>query len=102
MGRHPFSGVWLGRGEMPIEKAIQEGRFAYGASAERNQMRRPPGTLPLDTYGSGIAALFEKALSINSARPTAIEWANALGTIANSLRSCIKSTAHFYPQQLGA
>jgi DNA-binding helix-hairpin-helix protein with protein kinase domain len=102
MGRHPFSGVWLGRGEMPIEKAIQEGRFAYGISAERLQMRRPPGTLSLNTYGNGIAALFEKAFSLNSARPTAVEWAGALGMIASSLRSCIKSTAHFYPQQLGA
>ena len=28
MGRHPYSGHFLGSGEMPIERAIREHRFA--------------------------------------------------------------------------
>ena len=43
MARHPFSGRFLGTGEMPMERAISEYRFAYGANAAANQMRRPPG-----------------------------------------------------------
>ena len=37
MGRHPFAGRYSGAGEMPIEKAIAEYRFAYGpqSGAER-------------------------------------------------------------------
>ncbi|HEX3128568.1 MAG TPA: hypothetical protein VH394_14650, partial [Thermoanaerobaculia bacterium] len=30
MGRHPFAGRYSGPGDMPIEKAIAEHRFAYG------------------------------------------------------------------------
>src|SRR5262245_7319814 len=41
MGRHPFSGAFLGAGEMPLERAIRESRFAYGADAETRRMRQP-------------------------------------------------------------
>ena len=33
LGRHPFSGTFLGRGDMPLERAIRELRFAYGRFA---------------------------------------------------------------------
>src|SRR5262249_60225971 len=39
MGRHPFSGNFLGAGEMTLERAIREFRFAYGADAEVRKMR---------------------------------------------------------------
>src|SRR5262250_3136852 len=39
MGRHPFSGRFLGAEEMSLERAIKEFRFAYGADAETRQMR---------------------------------------------------------------
>ena len=47
MGRHPFSGAFLGRGDMPLERAIKEFRFAYGPGAASRQMKQPPATLPL-------------------------------------------------------
>ena len=31
-GRHPYAGIYAD-GEMPIERAIAESRFAYGAAA---------------------------------------------------------------------
>ena len=49
MGRHPYSGNFLGAGEMSLERAIKESRFAYGADAEVRKMRQPPGTLALDS-----------------------------------------------------
>lgn len=41
VGRHPFSGTYLGPGEMSLEKAIKEFRFAYGASAATKMMKPP-------------------------------------------------------------
>ena len=37
MGRHPFSGAYLGAGEMPLERAIREFRFAYGVNVEERK-----------------------------------------------------------------
>jgi DNA-binding helix-hairpin-helix protein with protein kinase domain len=38
MGRHPFSGRYLGPGDMPIEKAIKGFSFAYSNSAATMMM----------------------------------------------------------------
>jgi DNA-binding helix-hairpin-helix protein with protein kinase domain len=61
MGRHPYSGRFLGVEEMSLERAIHEFRFAYGAKAEEKQMRQPPGTLSLNAIPSPIAELFSRA-----------------------------------------
>ncbi len=42
MGRHPFVGGFLGGSDMPIEKAIEEFRFAY--SSDRNRTRMEAAT----------------------------------------------------------
>jgi len=104
MGRHPYAGVWRGPGDMPIERAIAENRFAYGTNAARFQIGRPPATLQLDAFGPAIASLFESAFSAapNPKRPTATEWIGALGALAQSLQQCTKSQAHFYPKQSSA
>src|SRR3954471_21769031 len=47
MGRHPFSGVYHGHGDMPLEKAIQNGLFAYAKDAKSRKMTPPPNTLPV-------------------------------------------------------
>jgi DNA-binding helix-hairpin-helix protein with protein kinase domain len=36
MGRHPFAGRYLGLGEMPIERAIAECRFAYSRDSAQS------------------------------------------------------------------
>ncbi len=41
MGRHPFAGRFLGRGDMPIPRAISEFRFAYSAMRADVQMDNP-------------------------------------------------------------
>ncbi len=48
---------------MPIERAIAESRFVYGANAAQFGMTRPPGTLALGTFGEDIARLFESAFA---------------------------------------
>jgi hypothetical protein len=46
VGRHPFAGRFHGAGEMPIERAIAESRFAYARESKRTQMTQPPFTWP--------------------------------------------------------
>ena len=103
MARHPFSGMYLGRGDMPIEKAIQEHRFAYGKQAAARQMRPPPHTLSLTMVSEPLARLFERAFSPEGARggrPGAREWVTALEGL--QLRTCPRSTAHQYVSTLAA
>ncbi|HEX3651623.1 MAG TPA: hypothetical protein VHU18_02230 [Rhizomicrobium sp.] len=117
MGRHPYAGVPLHKGEMPIERAIKERRFAYGANAALMGMARPPHTVPLETFGPSIAQLFEAAFSAQTVmqtdssgktavqsppRPTALAWLNQIGQLAQSLKQCSASAAHFYPKHLAS
>src|SRR6266511_1534558 len=81
IGRHPFAGRYSGSGDMPIEKAIAEYRFAYGPDRASNGMERPPGTIPLETLGAEIAQQFAHAFSRsgrNGSRPVAKSWVAAL------------------------
>ena len=98
-GRHPYAGVYAD-GEMPLERAIAESRFAYGASAASLGMSAPPGTLPLTTFGRPIARLFERAFAPpggEEQRPSAIEWIEALQQLEQDLKTCPRSPRHFYP-----
>ena len=63
MGRHPFAGRYLGDGDMPIEQAIAEYRFAFSRDAARLEMAAPPQTLPLERITPRLAPLFEQAFS---------------------------------------
>jgi DNA-binding helix-hairpin-helix protein with protein kinase domain len=104
MARHPFSGMYLGSGDMPIEKAIQELRFAYGSRAAVRLMRPPPHTLSLTMVSEPLARLFERAFSPegvrDGGRPGAREWVTALEGL--KLRTCPRSRAHHYVSTLAA
>jgi DNA-binding helix-hairpin-helix protein with protein kinase domain len=99
-GRHPFAGIYAD-GEMPLERAIAEARFAYGAHAESLGMSAPPGTLPLTTFGRPIARLFERAFAPpggEEERPSAIEWIDALQDLERQLTACPRRPRHFHPR----
>lgn len=99
MGRHPFAGRFVGEGEMPIERAIGEGRFAYGAESAAFQMERPPGAPSLGVVSPAVAGLFERAFARESreaGRPTAREWAAGLEELEHALRQCAFSPAHWH------
>ena len=104
MGRHPFAGRYSGLGEMPIEKAIGEYRFVYGPDRAKNGMERPPGTVPLETMGDGIAKLFIQAFgrdgSGDGGRPVAATWVDALGKLKSNLRGCSRASWHHYAGEL--
>jgi DNA-binding helix-hairpin-helix protein with protein kinase domain len=96
-GRHPFAGVCT-EGDMPIERAIAESRFAYGAGAASRGMSPPPASLPLDAFGPRVAALFESAFAPpgDAPRPSAVEWVEALAALEQELVPCAAVKAHFH------
>lgn len=104
MGRHPFAGRYSGQGDMPIERAISEYRFAYAAAAARLQMAPPPHSLTLTALPQEVGILFERAFARGSehsdARPTAHLWAGALEQMERQLRQCQGDPGHFYSTHL--
>jgi DNA-binding helix-hairpin-helix protein with protein kinase domain len=104
MGRHPFAGRFLANGDMPIEKAIYEFRFAFGRSAAGYQMAPPPFAPKLIVASARIADLFERAFSPESARaggrPTASQWVGALDALTHELKTCPTYPAHKYHHTL--
>ena len=99
MGRHPFAGRFLGPGDMGIEKAIAEFRFAYGANAKSFLMEPPPGVPPLISVSPPIVQLIERAFSrdgVNGSRPTAKQWIAALETLETQLTKCSAISSHYY------
>jgi DNA-binding helix-hairpin-helix protein with protein kinase domain len=99
MGRHPFSGRYLGAGEMPLERAISERRFAYGADAEARKMRQPPGTLALDSMPPPLVDLFRRAF-LSTDRPRSREWIENLDALAKALKKCDSHSGHYYYREL--
>ncbi|MCK5684067.1 hypothetical protein KAJ27_08095, partial [bacterium] len=63
MGRHPFAGVYLGKGDLPLKKAISEYRYAYSSGASGKQMKSPPNSVTPSILPSEISMLFERAFS---------------------------------------
>jgi DNA-binding helix-hairpin-helix protein with protein kinase domain len=104
-GRHPFAGRYLGRGDMSIEQAIAEFRFAYGHGRAAAQMECPPGVPPLEAASAPLALLFERAFAregANGLRPRADEWVLALETLERQTRQCSANASHHYPSGLPA
>src|SRR5262249_9105875 len=99
MGRHPFSGNCLGAGEMTLERAIREFRFAYGADAEVRKMRQPPGTLALDSMPPPLVDMFRRAF-LTTDRPQPREWIEPLDALAKALKKCVLHSGHYYFQRL--
>jgi serine/threonine protein kinase len=99
MGRHPFSGCYLGAGEMPLERAIRESRFAYGDDAEARKMRPPPGALALDAAPPSLADLFRRAF-LSTDRPHPREWIEQLDALSKALKKCELHSGHYYYREL--
>ncbi len=105
MGRHPFAGRYQGRGDMPIERAIKEHRFAFGPHAAAWLMEPPPHTLPFATLPRPVANLFEQAfvpLTVGQGRPGPRAWVAALERLNRELRPCGQNALHKYPRALPA
>ena len=106
MGRHPFAGRFSGTGDMPIEKAISEFRFAFGTGAAAKLMAPPPSSLPFTSVSPVVAQLFERAFSKEAAergsRPKASEWVQTLEEFQRGLLTCQRDSIHKYNRGLGS
>ena len=104
MARHPFSGRFRGTGDMPMERAISEYRFAYGSNAATMQMQPPPASLGLNGVTPDLALLFERAFSRQGSqpngRPQAREWETALQELEGHLKKCSVNPAHQFVDTL--
>ncbi len=103
VGRHPFAGRYFGAGEMTIERAIAEGRFAFSRDKKATLMEPPPASLVLDDLPPGIGELFEGAFrpaSADSGRPTAEQWAKRLDELIRQRATCSFDPTHIYYSRL--
>jgi DNA-binding helix-hairpin-helix protein with protein kinase domain len=101
MGRHPFSGIYKGKGNQPtISEAIQEGRFAYSQRTLSTQMEPPPHVPVLTDVPTEVAAAFQRAFGSPAlkaqARPTAVEWVPILERMEKSIIECKANPAHYF------
>ena len=99
MGRHPFAGKFLGPGEMPIEKAIAEQRFAFARDSQLTQMLPPPACITLAHLPQEIGDLFTSAFGTDgtgSVRPDGRQWIAELDALAGRLIVCSNNKAHLY------
>ncbi len=100
LGRHPFAGRYSGTGDMPIETAIQQFRFAYARDAASKQMQPPPNVPGLGLLPNDVADLFEAAFGskgVNGGRPSASDWIEPLQKLEDALKSCSSNRSHVYP-----
>ena len=96
MGRHPFAGKYGGAGDMQIEQAIREFRYAYSTTAASKLMAPPPNALGMDAVPYRLRHLFERAFNEATNRPTPGEWIQELNALKNRLRTCPRNSAHKY------
>lgn len=99
-GRHPFAGRYSGPGDMPIEKAIPEFRYAYGRDIARTRMSPPPLSASPAAASPWISDLWERAFGTEGAkpggRPKAEDWVQALTKLEQHFKRCSSRPSHFY------
>lgn len=103
MGRHPFAGRFLGRGDMPIEEAIGEFRFAFAPDTQRTRMQPPPNCITLEDLSPEAGELFVKAFAPTApqdGRPTGEQWTAAMDSLSHQLKQCGANRAHTFFQRL--
>lgn len=99
-GRHPFAGRYSGPGDMPIEKAIPEYRYAYGRDTARSRMSPPPLSASPAAASPWVSELWERAFGTEGAkpggRPKAEDWVQALTKLEQHFKRCSSRPSHFY------
>jgi DNA-binding helix-hairpin-helix protein with protein kinase domain len=99
-GRHPYSGVYQGKKDVPLEQAIRNHWFAYSRQVHTQVVRPPPGAVPLALLGPEIAGAFEAAFAGTLQRPKAEDWYRLLGGLESALARCADDSSHVYPNHM--
>jgi DNA-binding helix-hairpin-helix protein with protein kinase domain len=99
VGRHPFAGRYHGPGDLSIEKAIAERRFAFSKKRSETLVDPPPASLLLEDLPAGVADLFEAAFRSEdgASRPTPLDWINQLDVLMKRRKVCKFDQIHVYP-----
>ncbi len=102
VGRHPFAGRYNGPGDMTIEKAIAERRFAFSKHQEETLVNPPPASLELKDLPPTLGVLFERAFRKleGEERPTPEQWAAELENLLRLRQECEIDSAHVYYNSL--
>lgn len=103
VGRHPFAGRYRGQGDMHIEQAIGERRFAFSRHSDETQVDPPPCSLTLDDVSPHVAQMFENAFRLDprsdGKRPTPRDWVVALEDMLRRRKECQFDPSHVYFSQ---
>jgi DNA-binding helix-hairpin-helix protein with protein kinase domain len=105
-GVHPFSGVYLGKGEPPaLFTRIATGDFPY--SRKKRVMITPPAiAVPFDTLTEKLQDLFQRCFEDGhlepEQRPTSSEWQEALIAAEQELVICETNAQHQYASHQSA
>ena len=106
LGRHPYAGVYAGKEDMPIEKAIAEFRFAYSRNSAKRSITPPPNSVGLAIVPDRLGELFERAFAeagtLPRGRPSAGDWWDLLDPLEGRLRRCTADSVHHYYAGLSA
>jgi DNA-binding helix-hairpin-helix protein with protein kinase domain len=103
IGRHPFAGRFRGTGDLSIEKAIAEYRFAFSKKRQETLVDPPPASLLIDDFPTNVASLFEAAFrspAEANARPTPIQWVQELEGLMKFRKACRFDSVHVYSAHL--
>lgn len=105
LGRHPYSGKFLGGRDLDIKQAIGQRRFAYSARKSETQMEPPPHVPLLADFGTEVQSAFEAAFSRTNegtGRPSSSAWVSVFGKLQNELVDCPNDKSHAYNKQVSS
>jgi len=101
-GRHPFSGIWNGRGEKPAQLQLaRQGIYCLSEDKQLTLPKRAPDPTVLPTpLRNMFDAAFRAGVSDPAARPSAEQWQRALAELEKQLVDCTVRAQHQYPNHL--
>ncbi len=93
-GRHPYSGVPVGRRMPSPGEAIASDAYAY-AEQPRPYVKAPPGVYGPEVLPPALRSMFERAFGPDyHQRPDARQWQTALSDLALALVPCDQNAQH--------
>jgi DNA-binding helix-hairpin-helix protein with protein kinase domain len=105
VGRHPFAGRFRGQGDLSIEKAIAESRFAFSRNKAETQVDPPPASLLLEDLPQSLADLFEAAFRPKQIRgnfrPSPEQWMKELDLLIKRRKACNIDPMHVFAPEAG-
>jgi WD40 repeat protein len=102
-GDHPFKGKWSGAGESPQPSdLVRQGHWPF---APGSLIKPGPTTIPLSVVHLALQTCFQNCFTQGyhnpQLRPSAMDWAKALGQAVAELTTCNLEPNHLYARHYG-